>query len=332
MPSPTVSVALCACNGAAYVGAQVRSILDQTRPVDEIVLRDDASSDDTVEIVEAIWRAHRTTSHTALPTLRITRNPRRLGVARNFESALADCQGELIALCDQDDLWHPQRIATLVPRFESDAQLLLLHGDARLVDVCGKDLGSSLFQALGASEVELRMIESGQGWKVMLDRNLVTGATTLLRRSLLDIALPIPEHWLHDEWLGTVAALLEGLQVERKVLLDYRQHTSNQIGARRASLAELMVRAISPRGDWHAQKLQRASALAQRAPGLGSQVSPQALAAIEEKVAHHAVRAALPRSRGARVIPVWREWRTGRYRRYGRGLQGVLRDLLQSSS
>lgn len=327
MPTPTVSVALCTCNGAAYVAEQVESILRQTLPVTEIVVRDDASQDDTLSIIEQACLRARTVPG-RLPDLRITRNSERLGVARNFEAALRDCRGDLIALCDQDDRWDPDRLSALVPSFERDSGLLLLHGNARLVDRAGSSLQSTLFEALAVSEGELRQIEQQRGWEALLDRNLVTGATAVLRRQLRDISLPIPPHWLHDEWLGMVAALLGGLAVERRPLLAYRQHGANQIGARRASPVDLVRRALSVRGDWHADKAERASELASRARDLPD-VDREALEAIEQKALHHRLRAQLPAPRVARVVPVWREWKTGRYRRFGRGVQGILRDLLQ---
>jgi glycosyltransferase involved in cell wall biosynthesis len=328
MDGLTVSVALCTCNGADYVEEQVRSILAQSRPVLELVVRDDASDDDTVQRLEAVYTAHVTASGQA-PALRVTRNPQRLGVARNFEAALLECRGDLVALSDQDDRWDPQRLASLVPRFIDDPALLLLHGDARLIGGDDSDLGSTLFHALGMTKSELQRISQGQGWQVLLDRNLVTGATVLLRRTLLEHALPIPPHWIHDEWLGMVAALRGGLQVEPRPLLAYRQHGRNQIGARRARLDDLILRALSRRGEWHAVRLGRANELAERAIGLADQIPPQALGAVAEKLLHQQARAALPGRRLARLRPVWREWRTGRYAHYGRGWQGVLRDLLQ---
>lgn len=328
MPTPSVSVALCTCNGAAYVAEQVDSILRQSLPVMEIVVRDDASQDGTLSVVEQTWLGERARGG-RVPELRITRNPERLGVARNFEAALLDCRGDLIALCDQDDRWDPDRLAAVVPRFERDPELLLVHGNANLVDRGGHSIHSTLFEALAISEGELRSIERGRGWEALLDRNLVTGATAVLRTRLRDASLPIPPHWLHDEWLGMMAALLGGLAVERRPLLAYRQHGANQIGARRASPLDLVRRAFSARGDWHADKAERAGELAARVRDLPIAAGPEALEAVEQKVAHHRARAQLPAPRAARLAPVWREWRTGRYRRFGRGVQGVLRDLLQ---
>lgn len=327
MSLPRVSVALCTCNGEPFIGEQVRSILRQTMPVSEVVVRDDASTDSTLAEIKRVWRE--VAQGNAVPVLRLHRNPVRLGVASNFESALSDCTGDLIALCDQDDVWHPARMARLVQRFEHRKDLLMVHGNARLVDASGRTLGRTLFDALSVSERELGAISAGRGWQPLLDRNLVTGATSMLRRSLLTLALPIPPSWLHDEWLGIVAALLGGLEVERVPLLDYRQHGGNLIGARREGLSDWVRRAIEPRGSWMEQRVLRANALEARAVRWGSLLGPAQHEAIREKAAHHRARAALPPQRLARVAPIWREWRTGRYARYGRGALGLLRDLLQ---
>lgn len=333
MPAPTVSVALCTCNGARYIVEQVESILHQTSPVAEIVVHDDASDDDTVALVERTWATHRERSEgQAVPELRVTRNAHRLGVARNFEAALVACRGDLIALCDQDDRWNPDRLAVLVPHFVAHPATMLVHGNAILVNASGTPEGGTLFDALAITPSELRLIEEGRGWVPLLGRNLVTGATAVLRRNLRDASLPLPPHWLHDEWLGMVAALLGGLHVERTPLLAYRQHGANQIGARRARLIDLVRRAQFDRGEWHANKMHRAIELLARAKELGGAVDSQALQTIEQKAEHHRVRAQLPAARHARLWPVWREWKTGRYRRFGRGLHGVLRDLLQPSA
>lgn len=331
MPPLSVSVALCTFNGAAFVAEQVESILRQTRPVVEIVVHDDASGDDTLALVERVWTDHRDRASGPVPDLRITRNPRRLGVARNFEETLRDCRGDLIALCDQDDRWDADRLARIVPRFAERPALLMIHGDAVLVDGSGANAGGTLFEALLVSDDELRMIEQGRGWEPLLNRNLVTGATAVLRSTLRDASLPIPPHWLHDEWLGMVAALLGGLAVERQPLLAYRQHGANQIGAQPAGVIARLRRALDDGGQWHADKMQRANELAERARAMGPAVDPAAIQAVEAKAVHHDIRAHLPGSRPARVVPVWREWRTGRYRRFGLGAAGVLRDLLQPS-
>ncbi|QHI97914.1 glycosyltransferase [Xylophilus rhododendri] len=327
-PCHSVSVALCTCNGARFVEEQIDSICRQTVAATELVLCDDASTDDTVERARAAWARCRDAGW-QVPALRVTVQPRRLGVAANFAAALARCSGELVVLSDQDDRWHPDRLEHAVGFFAAHPQALLLHGNADLVDAAGKPLGLDLFTALDVGAQELEALEQGRAFEPLLDRNLATGATMAVRQELLALALPIPAHWIHDEWLAALAAAMDALAVTRRCLIDYRQHGANQIGARQESWHEAMRRLVSPRGDFLAFRLERARELRCALEALGLRVPARALRLAGEKVAHHAVRAALPANRLLRTLPVWREWRTGRYRRFGRGLRGLAKDLLE---
>jgi hypothetical protein len=332
MPAASrVSVALCTCNGARFIAEQVESVCRQTMPAAEIVLHDDASDDDTVARARAAWERCRAERPEATPELKIEVHAQRQGVVGNFAGAIAACGFELIALSDQDDRWHAGRISQLVSRMDAQPRTLLLHGNARLVDDEGRPLGDTLFHALAVTDLELKAISEGRALEVLLDRNLVTGAATIFRRSLLAAALPIPPHWLHDEWLGALAAALGGLDVEQDALLDYRQHGGNQIGAQRESWTDAMRRATMQRGDWHTHRLMRARELEARLQTLVPSVPNPVMGLVREKVAHHAARAALPVARLLRPLPIIREWSTGRYRRFGRGLRGVVKDLLEGA-
>ena len=324
---PGISVALCTRNGARFVAAQVRSICTQDRPPSQIVLSDDGSTDETIATVRSTL-ADCGAGETV--ELDVFQNSPALGVTRNFEQAVRACTHELVALSDQDDVWHPGRLARMAARFETEPELLLLHTDARLVDAELAPLGTSLFHALEVRPAELAAIASGNAFDVLLRRNLVTGATTMFRKELLEFALPFPEGWVHDEWLGAVAAATGRVDVLAEPLIDYRQHASNQIGARRPTLSEKIGKAFVERGDKHWARLRRAEALLDRLSSLGAKVvQPKYVEAQRAKVAHQRFRAELPRSRLARLGPVMLEAARGRYDRFGRGWHAVAQDLLE---
>lgn len=320
----SVSVALCTHNGAAFVEDQVRSILIQTRPISELVVSDDASTDDTVAVVERVVAE-------LAPTLnpRILRNRPALGVAANFEQAIRACTGDLIALSDQDDVWANDRLARVVPAFESDPSLLLAHGDARLVDDAGMDSGSTLFGMLRISPLERRLIDRGTALDAYLRRNLVTGATTILRRSLADQALPIPAGWIHDEWLGIMAAVLGRAAILPGKLVDYRQHASNQIGVTALTVTGRIRKLREPRTERNRNLFVRAQAFADRVQDMGELVDTRALRLAWAKLEHERYRLALPPGRLRRALPVFTTWVRGDYGRYGLGAQDAVRDLVQ---
>ena len=98
-----ISVALCTCNGARFLSEQLVSLAEQTlRPI-ELVVCDDASDDGTWQLLEEFQRS-------APFPVRLYRNVRRLGIAQNFEQAMLLCEGDVIALCDQDDVWLPEKL------------------------------------------------------------------------------------------------------------------------------------------------------------------------------------------------------------------------------
>lgn len=320
-----ISVALCTRNGASYIEEQLTSVLDQRLRPHEVVVSDDASTDDTIDVIERTLSARGADR----PDVRILRNAQPLGVTANFERALVATTGELIALCDQDDVWHPAKLERLAGAFSARSDLLLVHSDARLTDATGRPTGQMLFETLGVTADERRRVHHGEAFDVLMRRNIVTGATAMVRRELVERSVPFPEAWVHDEWLAVVGASTGAVDLLEEPLIDYRQHGANQIGATSLTGLGRVQRLRAPRSRRNAMLLERARALAERMPLLRPEPSQAARRRAEAKLEHELVRSALPASRVRRLWPVFREWRTGRYATCGLGVQDVVRDLVQ---
>lgn len=327
--APSVSVALCTHNGAAFVGEQVRSILDQVPAPQELVVGDDASTDDTVAIVERAVARHRAEHPTAAVSLRVLRRERALGVTANFDSTIAACSGDIVALSDQDDVWPPGRLARLLPLFD-DPRVSLVHTDARLVDADGRDTGARLLATLEATGDERARLQRGEALPALLRRNLVTGATVLVRRELARRAAPFPAAWVHDEWLAIMAAVEGGLRLVDEPWLDYRQHGANVIGASEVTWSRRWERLREPRDERAARLIARAEALVERLERIGGR--PEAVAAARAKLEHERRRSRLPRWQPLRVPGILAGALAGRYTRYSRGAIDVLRDLVQPAT
>ncbi|MDM0045160.1 glycosyltransferase [Variovorax dokdonensis] len=329
--SASISVALCTHNGVRFIAEQVRSICMQTRPPAEIVLSDDDSSDDTVALVRATVAQCEVDRPGLKIALRVFENRPALRVTRNFEQACMACTGDLIALSDQDDTWPADRLESLAAEFERRPDLLLLHTDATLIGAGAEPLGDTLFHALEVEPWEMDRIHRGDAFSVFLRRNLVTGATTVFRRSLLSRAAPFPVEWLHDEWLAIVAAAVGRVDVLEQPLIGYRQHGGNQIGAERDTFARKVQKALASRGNTHVMRARKAELLLERLESIGQPTVPvERVRQVQGKLVHQRFRAALPASRLARCVPVLREAMTGRYNQFGRGFRGVVRDLFES--
>ncbi len=325
----SISAALCTYNGARFIREQVRSMCLQTHPPVEIVLSDDGSTDDCVAVARDAWKA----CHAERPGLdirmQVLQNERALGVTRNFQQAVAACRAPLIALSDQDDIWDADRLAVMSRLFSARDELLLLHSDARLIDEDGRALGRSLFGALGVRASELSAVHDGHAFDVLLRRNLATGATIVFRRELLQRALPFPDEWLHDEWLAVIASIAGGVDVIEQATIGYRQHAANQVGAPQGSVLRLARKLWTARGDRHGRRAARARALCERLAAERSPAVEPLLQKANERLRHELARAALPGGRLARIRPVLGELVKGRYARFGYGVRGALRDLLE---
>src|ERR1035437_5785271 len=133
MASPkSISVAMCTFNGQKFLGQQLASIASQTRPPTEVIIRDDCSTDSTVEIINSF-------AATAPFPVKLTINEKNLGslpkgITRNFELATQQCCGQLIAPCDQDDIWFPSKLSLMAEILENDDNLGLVFSDAQLVN------------------------------------------------------------------------------------------------------------------------------------------------------------------------------------------------------
>lgn len=234
----SAGVVLCTYNGAAHLMRQLDSILEQSVRLDEVVISDDASSDATVAMLNTFAARAEAMGIRVVLVLR-TQN---VGFVRNFSEALRLSTTDVVFLCDQDDVWFQQRVEFFLRRFSADPGLLLLHGNARLVDASGNALGDSLAEALRIHPAELAMEASAMPLDAFLVRNLVTGATSAMRRQVVEQSLPIAAGWVHDEWLGVVAAVHGRVGFVCEPMVDYRQHGGNQIGAKRESFRQRLRR------------------------------------------------------------------------------------------
>jgi len=316
-----VAVVVCTYNGEKFLAEQLQSILDQTHPPDDIVVSDDGSSDSTLDIV-AEFSSRESGAEKTQWTVQSRKQP--LGVAGNFGSALTKAQGEFIALADQDDVWEPNRIERGLTRFREG--VLLVHSDATLIDEAGQPTGS-LMSALRLTSGERRSLISGKALDALLRRNLVTGATTMIRSSLLQQALPIPEGWVHDEWLGFVAAVQGGVVFSEESLIRYRQHGGNVIGAARTDLHEATRRLRETRSDFLSRKLLRNAGISRVLEQEPEWLGAEARAILSAKLEFDRWRSRLPVQRLGRLGPVVMRWTQSDYGRFARGYLDVIRDL-----
>ncbi len=232
-------MALCTYNGAEFLPLQLKSIINQNLPPDEIVCCDDLSSDLTVPLIKSF-------SSNAITQVRFYSNESNVGVIVNYSRAISFCTGDYIALCDQDDIWMPERLASTVQKMKQAEERygvntpLLVHTDLKVIDNEGEIIAPSFIKSRRLQP------EVNDPLKRLLVQNFITGCTVLINRPLIDVALPIPANVvMHDWWLALVAAATGKIIYESKPTVLYRKHGKNVVGPKgfydRENLSRLLM-------------------------------------------------------------------------------------------
>lgn len=314
---PRISVALCTHNGARFLDAQLESLAAQSQPPDELVVSDDASSDETIATIQAF-------AARAPFAVRIEMNRAALGVSANFALAFSRCTGDIILPCDQDDAWHPDKIARLTNALISTGADLAVC-DLQLVDENGRATGRTQWQALGF-EPPLREAFLRDSWDLLLRFNVATGAAMAFQSRCLATALPIPAGFVHDEWLALVASVSRPVALVEQPLVQYRQHHNQQIGGGIQGLRKQLEHGRKRMNrDYFLKQVQKAEALLQRLTE--QNVPPARLDRLHTRLAHLQRRVHLRDSGVRRPLAVASEWLGGHYQRFGYGWKSAAQDL-----
>lgn len=321
-PPQRTALAMCVYNGARYLQEQLDSITRQTKLLDQIVIVDDNSNDDSWDLLQA-WKAR-----CGLNVL-LVRNDRNLGVVRNFEKAALLVDADIVFFSDQDDIWYPDKVARMMRVFD-DPQVVLAHSDADLINEDGTKLGRRLFESLLMRDDERELVRTGSAAAVYLKRNLVTGAACAARLELVRRALPFPMGWIHDEWLALAAGVTGAVVMLEDPTISYRLHGSNTVGLPIPDL-HWRLRSIGHAVFYpQRKKLQKCQArlhiLQQRSAAWQAPAWFQK--EINSALEHLEFRLTLPTNPLRRIHPVLHEWRSGRYNAWSNGELSVVHDIL----
>ena len=321
-----ISVALCTFNGEKFLTAQLESIKRQTHLPDEIIFGDDGSTDNTLSLLSE-YKAH--FEELGIKTSILAASGA-ADIVSNFERTLQATQGDIIFLSDQDDVWHEDRISQSVFILENHPEVLLLHGDAKLIDKNGNKHPQTLFENLQYSQLLQNEANSGAAFDLLLQRNLVTGATTVIRRELLSNSIPFSKHWLHDEWLAIIAAAKNGYFVVQNEFISYRLHDDNSVGLQKRSIRGLFAFFFASRRGRYEQLIDRLSELENLAQQ--EDFKSEHVEKLRRAIEFNMSRKSYPKQRLFRFPQIRKQSENGNYRAFSvKPVVEMFRDFLQSA-
>lgn len=247
MTPPTIAIALATYNGARFLRQQLDSIITQTQRPDELVARDDGSTDCTMQILKRFAKQAPFPVH-------VERHTRRLGYGDNFMTAALHCEADAIAFADQDDVWMPEKLERLLGEMQRSGASLVAHS---------YDVVDDALRCVAPGPIRRRTWVAPNG---IPPRVGCIGASMLFDRALLDLVpdhyarprdVNVPEYGMpHDAWILLLSTLYGGALLLPDRLALYRQHGTNAVGVPRRDLrshARLLRGAGYAHYRWYAE-------------------------------------------------------------------------------
>ncbi len=205
---PLVSVAMCTYNGAAYIKAQLETIITQTYLNLEIVITDDGSTDNTVQVIKEM--------QTNDPRIKFFQNEKNLGYNKNFEKTFASCQGDYIAIADQDDIWEVNKIECMMKEWPE--------GSLFVYSLSGNFSNNDFVNRKPAADVVYTNIDDVHK---LVFNSPVHGHACMFTKELLLLCVPFPADIFYDWWMSMHAAATGYIGCIPKTLTWHRVHDSN---------------------------------------------------------------------------------------------------------
>ncbi len=223
-----ISVAMCTYNGETYIENQLDSICRQTRKVDEIVICDDQSTDQTVSIVESYAK-------TSTVPIRLYINEENLGYKLNFHKAMSKCLGDFIFLSDQDDEWLNNKVEVMMELFEANEDMRVLASGCNFIDGEGTRIEVQPIPGMSNNNLYTKEVGIGElvkvGFDEFLTHNFFQGCSLLMDQEIKD---EIVEHFstkIHHDWfINLTASKHDGMYFYNAPLFNYRIYAGNAIG------------------------------------------------------------------------------------------------------
>lgn len=314
---------MCTYNGARYLPEQLQSIAAQTHSPFELVVCDDGSSDHTTHIVNEF-------AATVSFPVHLHVNEQRLGSTRNFERAIGLCEGDVIALSDQDDIWLPEKLSLIADCLQRLPGVGLVFTDAEVIDEKGHPVGYCLWEQLSVSKAERERLQKAEGVNDLLQGATITGATMAFRARFRELFLPIPSDLplIHDAWIAILVAAVSDVLPMSAPLIRYRQHGDQQVGARQRRTGKSGFREAMRRRTSYQEMIEVGTQVQQRLwEHQDVFKSDSALSLLASRLKHLRARAQLPTEKFNRARFVLKEVLSRRYHLYSNGFRSAVKDL-----
>lgn len=221
MSSINISVAMATYNGEKYIRQQLRSILNQSMMVDEIIVVDDNSDDRTIEIIDEF----------NCPQIRIYKNSKNLGYVENFYRAMSLTHGKYVFLADQDDIWEKEKVELTLAELQKSNKNMAVCTGFSLIDQNENPITDIEHYQVNDFVLQKHKDIENLTLKRLVFGNVVQGCTYCVRRDVVNVYLKVHnKEVIHDYQLMLISAAMGKVKYLNKPLIRYRLHGNNAVG------------------------------------------------------------------------------------------------------
>lgn len=219
-----ISVAMATYNGERFIEEQIKSILKQTVKIDELIICDDCSNDETINIVKNIIKDNNSDI-----SIKLIENNKNLGYIENFKKAISLTTGEYIFLSDQDDVWENEKVEKSI-KFIKKNNYEAICSKFKLIDDKGNKIDD--ISELSINKFILNSSENREiSFKRLIFGNISPGCTYCFTKKVKDIYLKVDNHnVIHDYQIMLIASNIGKVGVISEELIKYRLHSNNSVG------------------------------------------------------------------------------------------------------
>ena len=212
-----ISVAIATYNGSKFVEEQLNSILNQTIVPREIIVVDDCSNDDTVQIINKLQKKH--------ANIYLFINDNNCGPIETFKNAILKCNYDFISLCDQDDIWELNKLQRCYEELliiNDVNRPCMVFSDLKMIDVFGNAMEPSFWTVQGYNPRKFNL-------KQLLIGNIVTGCTIMINKCMKEeiSKMPVDDVMMHDHWIALIAYTNGNFKIIYEKLIRYRIHQTS---------------------------------------------------------------------------------------------------------
>lgn len=220
-----IDILLATYNGEKFVKEQIESILNQTYENFNLIISDDASTDNTLNILEEYEKKD--------TRIKVFKKEKNEGLIDNFEFLLKNVTSDYFMFSDQDDIWKKDKIEKSINKLKEESSGLV-YTDLEIVD----EKLNVIYPSYWKYKQIYKKIIKYNNFEALYLNNFVTGCTILAKSKYIKDILPLPRNSkfvLHDYWTALIISAKDKISYVEEPTIQYRQHKNNRVGSSRKS-------------------------------------------------------------------------------------------------